>query len=69
MSEKVSLAELTRKQFDEVIKKAKIKGEGAYRDPPLDLDAIRARAEALDPTDPIKADVFLILKKLAKLSE
>jgi hypothetical protein len=42
-----------------------IEGKGEYKDPPLDVLAIRERADALDPADPIKADVYLLLKRLA----
>ena len=41
-------------------------GEGAYEPPTLDLEAIRARADELDPTSQTKADIYLLLMELQK---
>lgn len=64
------LRDLTRKQIDAIIAKAEIHGKGAYKDPPLDIDAIKQRAdENLDAGSQAKADIYLLIKEVKRLSK
>lgn len=43
-----------------------IEGTGGFHPPVLDLDAIRKRADELDPKSQTKADIYLLLMELQK---
>jgi len=55
-----------RSQIELVIAKAEVKGKGTFTPPPLDLDAIKARADELDPKSPTKADIYMLLMEVEK---
>lgn len=61
-------ADMTREQVRALIEKAEIKGKGTCTPPPLDLEAIRARADELDPKSQLKADIYLLIIEVEKLS-
>lgn len=48
-------------QLQALIDKAEIKGKGVFQAPPLDLEAIRSRADELDPKSQTKADIYMLL--------
>ena len=64
-----SLSELTSPQIQAILEKAEIKATGVCSHPPLDLDAIRARSEELDPKSQTKADIWLLLAEIERLSK
>ena len=41
-------------------------GKGAFEPPRIDLDAIKKRADELDPKSQTKADIYLLLMELQK---
>ena len=63
-----SLAELASPQIQAILEKAEIKAEGTCTPPPLDLAAIRARADELDPKSQLKADIYMLLIEIEKRS-
>ena len=60
------IRELTRVQLQAVLDKAEIKGKGVFKAPPFDVDAIRARADELDPKSQTKADIYMLLMEIEK---
>jgi len=64
-----SLGELTRPQFEAIIERAEIKAEGTFKPPPLDLAAIKARADELDPRSQTKADIYLLILEVERLRD
>lgn len=62
-----SLSELTRPQVQLIVDKAEIKATGTYKPPPLDLVAIKARADELDGKSQLKADIYMLLIEIEKL--
>lgn len=58
------LKQQVRPQIEAVLSRVVIKLEGEYSDPEIDIDAILSRAETLDPKDPIKADIYRLVKEL-----
>jgi hypothetical protein len=70
MAEKItitSLGQMTRPQLEAIIAKAEIHAEGVFKPPPLDLVAIRERADELDPKSQLKADIYMLLIEVEKL--
>ena len=55
--------------IEAIISKAKIHGIGKFKPPELDLKAIKARADKLDVTDPIKADIYMMLRELSRAQD
>lgn len=62
-----SLSELTQPQVRAILEKAEIKATGSFTPPPLDLEAIRTRAEALDAKSQTKADIYLLILEVERL--
>lgn len=58
------IRELTRAQLQAVIDKAEIKGKGVFKAPPLDLAAIKERADELDTKSQTKADIYMLLREI-----
>ena len=50
-----------RAQVQAIIDKAEIRGKGTFTPPPLDLDAIKTRADELDPKSQTKADIYRLI--------
>jgi len=63
-----NLAELTSPQVKLVLDRAVIKATGTFKLPPLDLDAIQARADELDPKSQTKADIYMLLIEIRRLN-
>lgn len=63
-----SLGELTSPQVRAVLDKAEIKATGTCSPPAIDLDAIKSRADKLDPKSQLKADVYLLLIEVERLT-
>lgn len=61
------LRQLTQMQMQAILDKVVIKGEGIFKPPPLDLAAIKARAEELDPKSQLKADIYMLLIEIDRL--
>ncbi len=59
-----NLRQLTRKQVEVLLSKAEIKAKGSFVPPVLDLAAIKARADELDPKSQLKADIYQLLSAL-----
>ena len=60
------IREVARVQLQALVDKAEIKGRGVFIPPPLDLVAIKMRADELDPKSQIKADIYMLLMELEK---
>ncbi len=63
------IRELTRAQLQVIISKVAIKGKGVFKAPPLDIDAIKARADELDPKSQTKGDIYLLIMEVEKLRQ
>lgn len=55
-----------RLQVEAILSKAEVEAKGTFTPPPLDLDAIKARADELDPKSQTKADIYLLLHHVKK---
>ncbi len=64
-----SLSELTRPQVQALLDNVKIQATGTYTPPPLDLEAIKARADELDPQSQAKADMYLLILEVERLTD
>ena len=64
-----SLAELSKPQIQAVLDKVVINATGTCTPPPLDLDAIRTRADELDPSSQTKADIYRLLFEVERLQK
>ena len=67
-TKKLSLADILDPTVRALIETAEIEAKGTCSPPPLDLKAIRARADELDPESPIKADIYSLLIEVERLS-
>ena len=63
-----NLRDLARPHIQAIIEKATLEGKGTFTPPPLDLAAIKARADQLDGKSQIKADIFMLLLEIDKLT-
>ncbi len=61
-----SIAELMSPQVRAIIDKAEINATGVFKMPPLDLDAIKQRADELDPKSQLKADIYMLIEEAKK---
>jgi len=58
---------ITREQARLLLDSAVVEGKGVCTPPPLDLDAIRERADELDPKSQLKADIYCLLIEIETL--
>lgn len=63
-----SIAELMSPQVRAIIDKAEIEAKGVFEMPPLDLDAIKSRADELDAKSQTKADIYMLLHEVNRLN-
>ena len=55
-----------RPQIEAVLGQVEVEGKGVFVPPLLDLDAIKLRADELDPKSQIKADIYMLLIEVEK---
>ncbi len=53
--------------LDVQIGQAEAKGEGSFTAPPLDIEAIKLRAEILDAKSQLKADIYGLIVEIERL--
>ena len=63
-----NVKDLARPQVQAIVDKAELKGKGTFKLPELNLEAIRARADELDPKSQLKADLYLLMMEVEKLN-
>jgi len=61
-----NIRDLARAQLQVLMGKAEVKGKGVFTPPPLDLDAIKFRADELNPKSQTKADIYMLLMEIEK---
>lgn len=59
---------LVKHAVNVAIGKAEVKAKGTCIPPPLDWEAIKARADELDPKSQLKTDLYILLLEVKRLT-